>query len=124
LRPGIAGLSENITVHSLVGEFLEHSRLFIFGRPGETDFTIYMGSADMMERNLDRRVEVLVPIETSSLQNEMLEAFDVTWRDDRFTWVLGTDRRWRRLQSVNDFSAQSEFKRLATQRSRSLSLRS
>ncbi len=124
LRPGVAGLSENITVHSLVGEFLEHSRLFIFGRPGEESFSIYMGSADMMERNLDRRVEVLVPIETASLQNEVLEAFDVTWRDDRYTWVLGTDRRWRRLQSVNDFSAQSEFKRRATQRSRSLSLRS
>jgi len=124
LRPGVAGLSENITVHSLVGEFLEHSRLFIFGRPGEESFSIHMGSADMMERNLDRRVEVLVPIETAALQDEILDAFDVTWRDDRFTWVLGTDRRWRRLQSVNDFSAQSEFKRRATQRSRSLSLRS
>ena len=124
LRPGVAGLSENITVHSLVGEFLEHSRIFIFGRPGEPDFSIYMGSADVMERNLDRRVEVLVPIETPALRDEILEAFDVTWRDDCFTWVLGTDRRWRRLQSVNDFSAQSEFKRLATQRSRSLSLRS
>jgi len=124
LRPGVADLSENITVHSLVGEFLEHSRLFIFGRPGEVSFSIYMGSADMMERNLDRRVEVLVPIEAPALQNEVLEAFDVTWRDDCFTWVLGTDRRWRRLQSVNDFSAQSEFKRRATQRSRSLSLRS
>ncbi|HEY5121541.1 MAG TPA: polyphosphate kinase 1 [Acidimicrobiales bacterium] len=123
LRPGVAGLSENITVHSLVGEFLEHSRLFIFGRPGEESFSIYMGSADLMERNLDRRVEVLVPIETPALQNEVLEAFEITWRDDRFTWVLGTDRRWRRLQSVNNFSAQSEFKRLATQRSRSLSLR-
>ena len=124
LRPGVAGLSENITVHSLVGKFLEHSRLFIFGRPGEESFSIYMGSADMMERNLDRRVEVLVPIEATSLQNDVLEAFDVTWRDDCFTWVLGTDRRWRRLQSVNEFSAQSEFKRRATQRSRSLSLRS
>ncbi len=123
LRPGVAGLSENITVHSLVGEFLEHSRLFTFGRPGDEDFSIYMGSADVMERNLDRRVEVLVPIETPSHQEEILEAFDITWRDDRFTWVLGTDRRWRRLQSVNDFAAQSEFKRLATLRSRSLSLR-
>ena len=123
LRPGVAGLSDNITVHSLVGEFLEHSRLFIFGRPDEESFSIYMGSADVMERNLDRRVEVLVPIETRALQDEVLEAFDITWRDDRFTWVLGTDRRWRRLQSVNNFSAQSEFKRLATQRSRSLSLR-
>ncbi len=123
LRPGVVGLSENITVHSLVGEFLEHSRLFIFGQPGDEDFSIYMGSADLMERNLDRRVEVLAPIETPALQEEILEAFDITWRDDCFTWVLGTDRRWRRLQSVNNFAAQSEFKRLATLRSRSLSLR-
>ena len=122
LRPGVAGLSENITVHSLVGEFLEHSRVFIFGRPGEEGFSLLMGSADMMERNLDRRVEVLVPIETAALQDELLDTFEITWRDDRYSWVLGTDRRWRRLQSVNNFSAQSEFKRRVTQRSRSLSL--
>jgi polyphosphate kinase len=121
LRPGVAGLSENIKVHSLVGEFLEHSRIFAFGRQGDPDFSIYIGSADLMERNLDRRVEVLVPIESSSLQSELLEAFEITWRDDLYTWVLGTDRRWRRLQSVNDFSAQLEFKRRAMDRSRALS---
>ena len=121
LRPGVAGLSENIKVHSLVGEFLEHSRIFAFGRQGDPDFSIYIGSADLMERNLDRRVEVLVPIDEVALQSELLEAFEVTWRDDLFTWVLGTDRRWRRLQSVNDFSAQAEFKRRAMDRSRSLS---
>ncbi len=120
LRPGVAGLSENITVHSLVGEFLEHSRILIFGTPGEPGFSIWLGSADLMERNLDRRVEVQVPIENRTLQQELLEAFEVTWRDDLFTWVLGTDRRWRRLQSVNNFSAQSEFKRLAMLRSRAL----
>jgi polyphosphate kinase len=120
LRPGVAGLSENITVHSLVGEFLEHSRIFIFGTPGEPEFSIWLGSADLMERNLDRRVEVQVPIENRTLQQELLEAFEVTWRDDLFTWVLGTDRRWRRLQPVNNFSAQSEFKRLAMLRSRAL----
>ena len=120
LRPGVAGLSENITVHSLVGEFLEHSRIFIFGTPGEPEFSIWLGSADLMERNLDRRVEVQVPIENRTLQQELLEAFEVTWRDDLFTWVLGTDRRWRRLQPVNNFSAQSEFKRLALLRSRAL----
>jgi polyphosphate kinase len=120
LRPGVAGLSENITVHSLVGEFLEHSRVFIFGRQGDSDFSIFLGSADLMERNLDRRVEVTVPIENPRLQNDLVEAFEITWRDDRFTWVLGTDRRWRRLQSVNDFSAQQEFKRRALSRSRSL----
>jgi polyphosphate kinase len=120
LRPGVAGLSENITVHSLVGEFLEHSRILIFGTPGEPEFSIWLGSADLMERNLDRRVEVQVPIENRMLQQELLEAFEVTWRDDLFTWVLGTDRRWRRLQPVNNFSAQSEFKRLAMLRSRAL----
>jgi len=120
LRPGVAGLSENINVHSLVGEFLEHSRILIFGTPGEPEFSIWLGSADLMERNLDRRVEVQVPIENRTLQQELLEAFEVTWRDDLFTWVLGTDRRWRRLQAVNSFSAQSEFKRLALLRSRAL----
>jgi polyphosphate kinase len=120
LRPGVPALSENIKVHSLVGEFLEHSRIFIFGEPGDEEYSIYIGSADLMERNLDRRVEVQVPIENRTLQQELLEAFEVTWRDDLYTWVLGTDRRWRRLQPVNNFSAQSEFKRLAMLRSRAL----
>jgi len=121
LRPGVAGLSENIKVHSVVGEFLEHSRIFVFGQPGDEAYAVYIGSADLMERNLDRRVEVLVPIEEGELQRELLEAFEITWRDDLFTWVLGTDRRWRRLQPVNGFSAQAEFKRRAADRARSLS---
>jgi polyphosphate kinase len=121
LRPGVAGLSENITVHSLVGEFLEHSRIFIFGRPNERDFSVFIGSADLMERNLDRRVEVTVPIDDPRLQAELVEAFEITWSDDLFTWVLGTDRRWRRLQPVNEISAQAEFKRLELSRSRLVS---
>ncbi|MGH9020100.1 MAG: phospholipase D-like domain-containing protein, partial [Acidimicrobiales bacterium] len=123
LRPGVAGLSENISVHSVVGEFLEHSRVFIFGRPGEAEFSLFLGSADLMERNLDRRVEVLVPVESPEIQAELLEDFEITWSDDTFTWVLGTDRRWRRLQSVNGLSAQSEFKRRALARARSLAAR-
>jgi polyphosphate kinase len=123
LRPGIEGLSENITVHSLVGEFLEHSRLFVFGEAGREDFAVFIGSADLMERNLDRRVEVMVPIEDPALAAEIVEAFEITWRDDRFTWQLGTDRRWRRLTSVEEFSAQEEFKRRALARSRSLAAR-
>ncbi|MGA2123780.1 MAG: polyphosphate kinase 1 [Acidimicrobiales bacterium] len=121
LRPGVEQLSENITVHSVVGEFLEHSRIFIFGRPQDDEFAVYIGSADLMERNLDRRVEVLVPIEDPALQSDLIDAFQVTWDDDLFTWVLGTDRRWRRLQPVRNFSAQAEFKRRAMDRSRSLS---
>jgi polyphosphate kinase len=118
LRPGVSGLSENITVHSLVGEFLEHSRVFIFGQPGQSGVSIYLGSADLMERNLDRRVEVLVPIDDVALQQELVSAFEITWQDDMFTWALGTDRRWRRLQPVNNFSAQAEFKRLEKDRAR------
>jgi len=107
----VEGLSENITVHSLVGQFLEHSRLFIFGRPGDEAYTVFMGSADLMERNLDRRVEVIVPITNPLIQRELLEAFEITWRDDKSSWKLGSDRRWRRLQPVTEFSAQDEFKR-------------
>ena len=121
LRPGVPGLSQNIKVRSLVGAFLEHSRIFAFGDAGDDDASVYIGSADLMERNLDRRVEVMVPIEEPALRAELFDAFEVTWRDDLFTWVLGTDRRWRRLQAVNSFSAQGEFMRRATERSRSLS---
>ncbi len=120
LRPGVPGLSDRIEVHSLVGEFLEHSRILIFGRPGEAGYSVYMGSADLMERNLDRRVEVLVPVSSPGPREELRDAFEVTWRDDRFSWLLGPDRRWRRLQAVDGFSAQAEFKRRALARSRSL----
>ena len=120
LRPGVPGLSENISVKSLVGEFLEHSRVFIFGDAGSEDFKVLFGSADMMERNLDRRVEVTVPIQDPSLQKEIVENYEISWSDDLYTWVLGTDRRWRRLQPVNNISAQRIFKARAIQRSREL----
>jgi len=120
LRPGVPGLSENIAVQSLVGEFLEHSRVFIFGSKESEHFSVLFGSADLMERNLDRRVEVTVPIEDSALRNEIVKNFDISWSDDLFTWVLGTDRRWRRLQPVNMISAQSFFKAQMVHRSREL----
>ena len=120
LRPGVPGLSENISVKSLVGEFLEHSRVFVFGEVGSESFKVLFGSADMMERNLDRRVEVTVPIQDPALQKEIVENFEISWSDDLYTWVLGTDRRWRRLQPVNNISAQRIFKTRAIQRSREL----
>jgi len=121
LRPGVPDLSENISVHSVVGEFLEHSRIFSFGQPESPGYSVFIGSADLMERNLDRRVEVVVPVLDEVVRLEVEDFFDVTWRDDTHTWVLGTDRRWRRLQSVNNFSAQEEFKRRELQKSRTLS---
>ena len=120
LRPGVPGLSENISVKSLVGEFLEHSRVFIFGSKDTKHFSVLFGSADLMERNLDRRVEVTVPIQDAAIQDEIVENFDISWSDDLYTWVLGTDRRWRRLQPVNNISAQRIFKARAIQRSREL----
>jgi polyphosphate kinase len=121
LRPGIAGLSENITVRSVVGEFLEHSRVFIFG-DWEDDATVFIGSADLMERNLDRRVEVIVPIEDVRLRPAIFEAMTWTFEDDRFSWALGTDRRWRRVAAVNGLSVQAELKRVALERSRALAV--
>jgi len=120
LRPGVPELSENIAVQSLVGEFLEHSRVFIFGKKDSKHFTVLFGSADLMERNLDRRVEVTVPVEDPMLRDEIVGNFDISWSDDLYTWVLGTDRRWRRLQPVNNISAQKIFKARMFQRSREL----
>ncbi len=119
LRPGVPGLSQNISVHSLVGEFLEHSRIFFFGDQHDPDVKVFFGSADLMERNLDRRVEVVVPIDDAKIQDSLWEAFELTWQDDAFSWALGTDRRWRRLTSVNHSSAQRKLKDLALSRSRS-----
>ena len=121
LRPGVPDLSENISVHSVVGEFLEHSRMFSFGQRDSDNYSVFMGSADLMERNLDRRVEVIVPLLDAAIRDEVEEFFDVTWRDDTHTWVLGTDRRWRKLQSVNNFSAQEEFKHRELLKSRTVS---
>ena len=121
LRPGVPDLSENISVHSVVGEFLEHSRMFSFGQCDSDNYSVFMGSADLMERNLDRRVEVIVPLLDAAIRDEVEEFFDVTWRDDTHTWVLGTDRRWRKLQSVNNFSAQEEFKHRELLKSRTVS---
>ena len=101
LRPQVAGLSDNIVVKSVVGEFLEHSRLFIFGHDEASDLEVIMGSADLMERNLERRIEVLVPLTDVALRDEVLSCFATTWRDDTYSWILGADRRWRRTQAVD-----------------------
>lgn len=122
LRPGVSGLSENISVKSIVSEFLEHSRVFIFGSWNSSDVVVLLGSADLMERNLDRRVEVIVPIEGERLRSQIFEAMTLTFQDDCNSWVLGTDRRWRRITSVNELSVQAELKRRTLERSRSLAI--
>ena len=125
LRPGIPELSENIRVRSLVGSFLEHSRIYRFGGApkdpalGEgLPLKIYIGSADLMGRNLDRRVEVLVPIHDPELQARLFEVLDLVFADETNTWELGPDRRWRRVENVHGISAQSRLKELAIERAR------
>jgi len=111
LRPGVAGLSENIRVRSIVGRFLEHSRVFYFLNDGDEE--IYMGSADWMFRNLSRRVEVVCPITDPKLkkylQDEVLSAY---LRDNVHARELDADGSYRRIRSqseVERFSSQTYF---------------
>jgi polyphosphate kinase len=96
LRPGVEGVSETIRVRSIIGRFLEHSRIFTFGR-GERE-RFYIGSADMMERNLDRRVEALAPVDDPLLQERLRTILELMLADDRRAWQLGPDDRWRRVE--------------------------
>ncbi|MGZ6271981.1 MAG: polyphosphate kinase 1 [Candidatus Limnocylindrales bacterium] len=98
LRPGIEGVSENVEVRSIVGPFLEHSRIFLFGEgPRERSF---IGSADLMERNLDRRVEVVVPVADPDLHARLRQILEIMLADDRRSWQLGPDDRWRRVETL------------------------
>ena len=96
LRPGVAGLSENIRVRSVVGRYLEHSRIYAFGDGSEAPIRYLIGSADMMPRNLDNRIEVLVPVEDPSLQRRLQEVLDVNLEDEVLAWRLGPDGTWER----------------------------
>ena len=94
LRPGVEGVSDNIRVVSVVGRYLEHSRVYGFRRNGQS--TWLMGSADLMPRNLDNRVEMLVPIEDQSLVSEIVDSLDRCFADDTFAWELDADGVWQR----------------------------
>lgn len=89
LRTGIPGISENIHVRSIVGDFLEHSRIFYFGNNEAEE--IYMGSADWMPRNLDRRVEIVFPVEDEQIRNEIKHILDVEFRDNVKAHILQPD---------------------------------
>ena len=94
LRPGVPGLSEHIRVRSIVGRFLEHSRIFRFGGDHGRPLRISFGSPDMMERNLDRRVEVIVPVRDPAIQARLVEVLDEALRDQANSWTLGGDGSW------------------------------
>ena len=96
LRPGVPGVSENIRVVSIVGRFLEHSRIFSFESAGER--RILIGSADLMPRNLYNRVELLSPVEDPLLQDQLSEVLDRAFADNTSSWELDPDGRWTRQQ--------------------------
>jgi polyphosphate kinase len=96
LRPGVPGWSDNIRVVSVIGRFLEHSRMYSFENGGEP--LVYLGSADLMERNLDRRVEVVFPVEDRAWAEEIrTEIIPAYFRDTAGAWELGSDRVYRRI---------------------------
>ncbi len=92
LRPGVPGLSESIEVRSVLGRFLEHSRVFWFENGGESE--AWLGSADMMHRNLDRRVEVLVRLPGEENVAAIKALLDLSFDDDTSAWLLGSDGAW------------------------------
>ena len=96
LRPGLERASETIDVHSVVGRFLEHSRIYHFHNGGDPEY--YLGSADWMTRNLDRRVEAVAPVEDPALQAELRTILDVMLADNRKRWVMRPDGRYEQVR--------------------------
>ncbi|NVJ25829.1 MULTISPECIES: polyphosphate kinase 1 [Myxococcus] len=95
LRPGVPGMSENIRVVSTLGRFLEHARVYIFERG--TELRCYIGSADLMPRNLDHRVEILAPVEDPTLAAQVKDSLERSLVDNTHAWELQPDGNWRRL---------------------------
>ena len=117
LRPGVAGLSERIRVRSIVGRFLEHSRIFSFGRGEEAEH--YLGSSDLMPRNLDRRVEVVVPVTDSNLRARIQDILDICIADDVLAWELHADGSWHRVPTAVGLNSHRRFQELALESARS-----
>jgi polyphosphate kinase len=120
LRPGVAKLSENIRVRSVLGRYLEHSRLFVFEADGRSLYL--MGSADLMPRNLDHRVEILTPVEDPELQAEIDSSLDALWRDTASSFELDAKDVWTRVRPKKDERPRSGQNTLMRRARRRLSL--
>jgi polyphosphate kinase len=116
LRPGVPGLSENIRVRSIVGRYLEHSRIYRFAHGAPDGPVSYIGSADLMPRNLDRRVEALVPIDDPALMTRLDEILDVNLADDTLAWTLQPDTTWVRVQGTEGVDTHRRLEELALER--------
>ncbi|MDR1506707.1 MAG: polyphosphate kinase 1 [Treponema sp.] len=115
LVPGVKGVSENITVTSIVDHYLEHSRIFCFNNGGAEEF--YISSADWMPRNLERRVELLIPVLDTAVKEEIREILDCYFKDTSRAWILGQDGTWsKRPQTKKPFEAQARLLALAAKK--------
>lgn len=121
LRPGVKGLSETVRVISIIGRFLEHSRIFYFHNQGQEE--IYIGSADWMSRNLDRRVEAVVPIDDPAISKDLQEILGIMLADQRQAWELQPDGTYIQRQPSSldsdhpEAGSQAEFMKMALQES-------
>jgi polyphosphate kinase len=97
LRPGVPGVSDNIIVNSVVGRYLEHSRIYAFIRGDER--RVLIGSADLMRRNLDNRVELVTPVEDEALKDELFDTLERSFADNSNAWELRETGEWERLES-------------------------
>jgi polyphosphate kinase len=118
LRAGVPGLSENITVRSIVGRYLEHSRIFRFGRSGTPDAQYMIGSADLMPRNLDGRVEAMLRVTDPRMRARLDEILAINLADDVLAWTLERDGTWRKVPTVDGVESQVRFQELATARAK------
>ncbi|MDA8290270.1 MAG: polyphosphate kinase 1 [Actinomycetota bacterium] len=142
LRPKVAGLSDRISVRSVVGRFLEHSRIYRFGWPSASvlascatrddpavahraaprsvgsDARYFIGSGDLMERNLDRRIEAIAPVRSPELCARLEDVLALGLADDTHAWDLGDDGTWSRVRGDRGVSSQARLQELAVERSR------
>ena len=104
LRPGVPGRSENIRIRSIIGRFLEHSRIFHFanGKEDPVEGEFFIGSADWMHRNLSKRIEVITPVYAHGPRKRLWEILDICLRDGRQAWVLDAGGTYRQLQPDGD----------------------